>query len=237
MNTETINIGFNRDHETESPEYNRLIENIHYPFIDRSLIKAFENLARNLKQDLHKYDTLIGDDISGRLPTLVIASLLRQKRKQMNLTPPKVFFINAGSNLSYRRSHDETAGKLSVLIKNNKHRSEKALIVTEYIDTGDSVLALLEELKIHDIEPDVCTVSTRSQLERYAKEIPGKLIVGAETSAIGVDFFNSVSLSGLRSTDSSPVAERLTDPKRISEANLARVDMQLLADYLWGIIE
>lgn len=76
--------------------YGHLMEKLHFPFDSEQLMVSFENLSRQLKPHLQSYNAIVGDDISGRLPTLIVARLANRKMTQAGLAKPSVYFINAG---------------------------------------------------------------------------------------------------------------------------------------------
>lgn len=41
----------------------------------------------------HKFDVVIGDDVSGRLPTLIIGGLMKLVYKEMGVQGPKILFL------------------------------------------------------------------------------------------------------------------------------------------------
>lgn len=219
----------------EQTERQLLIEKLHPPFNTEACVAAFESLGNQLKDSLHEYDTIIGDDISGRLPTIVFAELAKRKREQLGLTPPQVLYINAGSNFSNDRLLPESSKQVAELIKSIA-KPTKSLIVTEYIDTGDSISAFVKVLEQLGISTDVCSLSTKDKLYKYQEGVPTKLLIGSESSKTGEVFTFNYGLTGLKSTYGSITAEPRS---RIDEqgVKIAKADMSLIADYLWKIIE
>lgn len=214
-----------------------LIDNLHKPFKSEQLIVAFENLAVKIVNDLEGYDTIVGDDISGRLPTMVISSLATRKRFQLNLGKPRILYYDAGSNLYNHseicKSNPKVIEEISKDIEKHKSKINKALIVTENIYSGKSMNRLIEIFQEHKIKPDVCTITMCLRDITF----PNKLFFGDMYSASGSIFYMNPFLSGVKSVPDS--AFSVPDDK-IDHQKLHRVAMQnmkLLTNYLWRIIE
>lgn len=210
------------------------------PFDKAELVDAFKNLAIKLRPHIAKYDIVLGDDVSGRLPTLVIADCARRKREQTDQTPPRVYFVNAGSNLSESRRAKVTLPKLSKLIKKHEpFTNKKVLIVTEYMQTGRSVKAFVNELANHGITPDVCTVDMDGKFNDF-KNKGGNFFYGSIDKNAGYPFYDYryKDLTGLESIDGSPVAKKLPlDIGLLRGMKRTRRDMKLIASEMWKIIK
>ena len=224
--------------EIEKIDHEKLIGNLHRPFNGEYLIKTFEHLISELGPHMHEYDTIVGDDVSGRLLTLVIADLAGRKRKQMGLPPPQVFFINAGSNVSKSNKSGETLPKIRDLIKKHTGENRKILIVTEWTSTGDSIAILANEFKKQNFMPDLCILDSAMNPASIGSLVDFKIFLGAVRSGAGGCFYFRPYLSGLYSADCTPIAEkRRLDNSEKAEIIQARQDMKLIAGELWKIME
>ncbi len=58
----------------------------------------FENLVKQLIPYIrrHEYNLIIGDDVSNRLPTLVLGGLLKEIYQEDKVRPPQILFFAAG---------------------------------------------------------------------------------------------------------------------------------------------
>lgn len=216
-----------------------LIDKLNHPFNDKSLVRAFEVLTIRLKPFIHSYDTIIGDDISGRLPTLVIAELARKKRDQMGLMPPQIFFINAGSNVSIPINAEKTLPKIRDLIKNHTRVNRKILIITEYVYSGDSISGLANEFRKQNLKPDLCILDSVADPD-FINSLAGyKKFVGAVGGDSAAPFYLNSWLTGLLSVGCSPIAAKRGAYSYEQEASTiqARRDMKLIAAELWKLIE
>ena len=144
----------------------------------------------------HKYNIVIGDDASGRVPTLVLSGLIREINQQDNLEPPKVLFFAAGRRDSKRIEKKVKRGITEHLLgleKKGEINPEKsrALIVTEHMDTGKSLEYLTEAVKAAGLSCDAASLTSESDIEDYkfnkSKKLQGsKLYTGKQ---IGVPPF------------------------------------------------
>jgi len=188
-----------------------MIENLHPPFNRRDTVEAFENLARKIKPFLHTYNVTIGDDVSGRLPTLVIADLARRKRRELNLPPPFIFLINAGSNLTNYETAEIVKPKIAEIIKTNKDRYKgKVLIVTEYACTGYSIGALVDEFLKQNIKPDLCVLGSNADFSKIRGLENINIFKGSpKHDGASYAFYGFPRLTGVSSTPGSAYSERL----------------------------
>jgi hypothetical protein len=215
-----------------------LIKKLHNPFNREYVVEAFEHLILQLGPLIHEYDTIIGDDVSGRLPTLVIADLARKKRSQMELPSPQVFFINAGSNVKDFDKSPKTLPLIRDLIKKHASHNRKILIVTEYVATGDSISILADEFRKQNLKPDLCILDSSYDPIIINSLADYKIFLGVVKGGCGGQFHNNPSLTGLHSVDYSPTAAKYLS-RYLTKDDIveARRDMKLLANYLWQTIE
>ncbi len=224
----------------ETGAFNRenIIKKLHNPFNREYVVEVFEHLILQLGPTIHEYDTIIGDDVSGRLPTLVIADLARKKRSQMELPSPQIFFINAGSNVTDFDKSQKTLPLIRDLIKKHASNDRKILIVTEYVATGDSISILADEFRKQNLKPDLCILDSSydpviiNSLKDY------KIFLGAVKGGCGGRFHENPSLTGLHSVDCSPTATKFLSRFLTKDDIIeARRDMKLIASELWKLIE
>ncbi|MBI4097936.1 MAG: hypothetical protein HY426_02750 [Candidatus Levybacteria bacterium] len=123
--------------------------------LEEPLTKILSELKPNFEQE--EYGLILGDDTSGRLPTLIIKgvadyiSLLMQREKI-----PTVF-IQAGRSVStedVERQFEER-----VLVEIAKHPDKKVLLVTDYIQTGTTINRLTSFFEKHNVAFDLVALS------------------------------------------------------------------------------
>jgi hypothetical protein len=223
--------------EVEKFDQENLVGRLHYPFNRNCVVEAFEHLVKELGPVIHKYNTIVGDDVSGRLPTLVIAELTRKKRIQLGLLPPQVFFLNAGSNIKNSTSINGLP-KVRDLIEKYADENRKILIVTEYVCTGDSISILANEFKKINLKPDLCILESSHDPIMIGSLADYKRFLGAVSGGAGGQFYFNQTFTGLNGFDGSPIATRKSpDNFSIEKVTQARQDMKLIANEMWKLIE
>lgn len=137
------------------------------------LQKSAEALVQQLKEkiDNEEYDMLIGDDVSGRIPTLILRGVINERRHQLskdkssqvNEIPTK--FIVGG------RAYDveNTEEIIKFLEKIKPQIKKKALLVTEYMDSGKGMDKMARAFNRAGIDFDVATFASFENPDFYQK--------------------------------------------------------------------
>lgn len=110
--------------------------------------KGILPIVKELKDDIEKgtYDTLISDDAGARLPTLILKDVFKAKGpedKEM-----KALFLALGRRLG----EGEYSPELEEYVREHKDEWGKALLVTEYVGTGETlsrIRAMFDGLGLH----------------------------------------------------------------------------------------
>ncbi len=113
-----------------------------------------------------EFDVLVGDDASGRLPTLFLRKvfLLRMKKKYPNLSDSEVndkiktFFVAGGRGFGNENDLKIFFEKIKTLTK------KKILFVTEHIFTGDSLVKMAHIMKKAGLSFGVATMSINREV-------------------------------------------------------------------------
>lgn len=132
-------------------------------------IESIEGTSKKLVEDLkesidnEEYDVLIGDDASGRIPTLLLWNIMKERMREKHpdwdqekqREALQTYFMAGGAigNSNYAELRD-------FFMKIKPKISKNALLITEYISSGLSISrigALLEEL---EIPFDIATLSS-----------------------------------------------------------------------------
>lgn len=148
-----------------------------------SLLEAMARLVYEMRGKVLDYDSIIGDDISGRLPTLIIGKLVNRKRRELGKNPVPVLFIAGGKSKNIW-GEKQREGVTGFLKDRKSDIGHKTLISTEYISSGKGVSWVLEALKDLGIDYDVSAVSINTEVERESSvegELAGKVFYGGNS--------------------------------------------------------
>ena len=130
------------------------------------LEKPTQNIIGKIKEKIERgeYGIIIGDDASGRIPTLILGGFIKKISKLKNLPEPNIIFIPGKLN----ETEDFLVAKEKKL-KLQKHlfeygvkRDDRILIVTEAIASGRSLGVLSHLLKAVGFEVDIATMGIES---------------------------------------------------------------------------
>lgn len=147
-----------------------------WPLGDEEFLRSMARLALELKDDLPSYDTIISDELSGRLPTLILRKIIDKKRKEQgNTTPLTTFFLLGGGTRS-----PENQSAIAGFIRKKSKSFGKVLLVTESISSGRSAEEFAELFNKNGIEYDVATVSILKEPEtsNYPHSVKSKVRYG-----------------------------------------------------------
>ena len=184
----------------EHKELSPMIEELRIPL---------QNLLKEMKNSIEQgeYKTIIGDDRSGRIPTLVLNKVIKNIYKDKKYEIPQILFLAGSKDVGliydeknkpvYDKNKNE-AKKEQIkkhLLKYLKNKNEKILISTEYFQTGSSVSELIKALKELEQPFEICTISSPRQnathsdsptfADWHAKNKDCKIFYGIDT--INVD--------------------------------------------------
>jgi hypothetical protein len=118
------------------------------------ILPLIEKLKENI--DKAEYDMLIGDDASGRIPTLILRGIINERSGGPEI---RTRFV-AGGQLRSSAELKDTIRKIKPEIE------KKALIVTEYISSGKSMEQLSNILKELEISFDIATLKSEFDGEK-----------------------------------------------------------------------
>lgn len=124
-------------------------------------------LVNKLKDSIETgvYDILISDEVSGRIPTLIIREVIKMvAKKQAETKIPATFFLTFGKGMIDR-------AELEKFMANLKPENKKALIVTECIDTFRSLAKAVQALEDTGFSNfDIATASVSDTIKDYESE-------------------------------------------------------------------
>ena len=196
------------------------------PSYSKITIEYLARLVLELRERIFQYDTILSDDASGRLPSLLLRKIINKTRD----TSIPVYFLAGGHGLAKR------AEQIEAFLKKKKGELGKVLLVTEYVFTGLSMTNLTDILKKVGIVFDVASVVV-SGTTKYE----GNIIYG---NMGGSDaFFYNKTESGVSKYGERDTAEEdLSHPQRhytedSKEERLVREDLDIIAQELVKLLD
>ena len=206
-----------------------LTKKLERPF-DLKTIIVLARLVIKLERDLPTYDTILSDDASGRLPSLFLRKIINHVRSKTGQGAVKTYFLASGSHNKIEK--DEAIERFLV---DKKKEITKALVVTEYITTGNTIMNIMKLLTDIGIDFDVACVSAEEGPGHYIREfgdIFKKIRCGESFSTAGLSFFSERDIvGGVEKKDGSlsPHPEIVTPTDR-TRLIRAREDANFLAN-------
>lgn len=175
---------------------------------------AIVSLVRQLKEKIEsgEYDTLISDDVGGRIPTLILRKIIKEHNPDQKLG---TFFVASGKTYLPTSADKGKYEKLQEYLKKATDKTRKALVVTQFIFTGKTLIRLADALKEAGVDNfDIATVDAMPHFEeeRLLRSRLGNnnLYVGSE--AWHHSHEEHEKLGGIRKTkDYSPYPKRMDD--------------------------
>ena len=139
----------------------------HYNFPEIAEMEpAMISLAEKLKDKIEKgeYDTLISDDVGGRIPTLILREIMLGKGRYDNENKLNTFFVAGGRNPDLEALDEYFKSKASV--------AGKVLLITECMFSGWSIERLRKLLEKNHIKDfDVASVYSKGEaMQRFPKQ-------------------------------------------------------------------
>ena len=112
-----------------------------------------------LKEEIPHYDTIISDDVSGRLVSLFLREVINKEKIEINEQPVQTYFI-AGVSSCYEDDFNKAkVKKIEEFISLKFPSIKKALLVTEFIANGNTLNPIVKNLEKQDISFDIASVS------------------------------------------------------------------------------
>jgi hypothetical protein len=207
-----------------------LAHRVSAPFNDPRLLLALSRLGMSLGPHLTHYDTILGDDASGRVPALLVGRWARQKRQESGRKTPNLYFIHPVPGYSHHYTEFEA------FLKKHKGAINHVLFVTEYIKSGAHAGNIVEILSEHNIKSDVATVSLIDDPSTYS--LGEYLFYGDISEETGHRAFHrNAGVSGVYTNSmltGATVCRR--GPAFFENVQRARQDAALVADSLYPLV-
>lgn len=143
------------------------LETLFNPEIE-DMFPALLRGVREIRDEISngRYTLLIGDDTSGRIPTLILRKIISQVNSSKGRPTIPAFFVKGN-----RIKNEENLQKqqLTKYIRQAKVGSDnhKALITTDYMHLGGSIKQIGTVLQNEDINFDVFSIARKFDTQKY----------------------------------------------------------------------
>jgi len=210
----------------------------HYNFGEamREVEAAVTSLVEQLKEKIEtgeEYSALLSDDAGGRIPTLVLEKIFREK------SPKKIrtYFLGGGSTAGHKHQDQEKYEQLTKYLGTMDLGDKKLLIVTQFISSGetlDKIGVALKDIGVTHFDIASMYVGRDKAIEplkKYFQETFGaELMIGKGEWAPGNDFMANyhTSISGIKS-QKDPYSPMPIKVGKQEEINQSREDIALMA--------
>lgn len=237
--------GVDKTIEQDKKEYHSEDFRIAEPYFDRLVAELLPAIRS------HEYSTIVGDDSSGRVATLVLRKFIAEAYKRDGVESPKTIFYAGGYTKDPRGGRDYKNPKVFDAIaedfKKVKKDSGKVLIVTEYIIRGATMDNLVFALAQSGAECEVATLAMAEGKDKFLHEhnnlqtlIKTKIISGGEiTPDKMIPFYNEPEIAGVKkewvskNIHTRPLGKIKGDVSNAKEITKnARIDAKHLAEKL-----
>lgn len=193
----------------------------HDIFKNEGLLEAASALVVKLKDKIPGYDTVLSDDASGRLISLLLRKIINDKKGEGNAA--NIYFVAAGKNVYNQKA------KSAIKEFMEGKSFGKTLLVTEYMQTGMSIRPLIRNLESTGTEFDLASLFIEDSPERYPSDIRKYLYYGS-IGLRGAALWNKPELTGVMKEDGSdspyPSTFRYADREAVGNV---REDIETMA--------
>lgn len=220
-------------HKIKPPDYNHeILENSVPCFLELLL-----DLAPAIRE--HKYNVILGDDSSGRIPALIIGGLMKKIYKDDGLKSPQILFLSGGRHTGEEEQRDKKVDKyVGKLLENKRIKPEdKILFVTEYLSSGQSEARIINILKKQGLTCGLAHLSTfmnEKEASEYSKTLKGVDVYKGTTSYIS-PLWGQYKMAGVEKVAGEALSQRRKkeDDKQGKDITLsAREDIKKMINYL-----
>lgn len=209
--------------------------------IESAMISLIGQLKDKIDQGA--YDTLLSDDAGGRIVTIVLRNIIKERHPDQAL---ETFFVASGKGYLPTVKNKERYAKLQEYLKKITQKTNKALLVTQFISSGKTILNMLDALKDAGVE-DVDVASTAA-MPHFENEDALQQKLGENHLYIGDREWHMLDeshthLGGIgKSKDYSPIPRRAVDliakeGRRLSQDEWAKIFGIQDGDAPWVISE
>ncbi len=145
-----------------TPESQRIYARREMEELEAPLAKLCGQLAEGFREG--KYALIIGDDTSGRIPTLVIRGFANHLRKQQGQREIPTIFLDLSKDTDVMGIADQLKKRVP---ESDSRSGNRALLVTEWMNSGGTMARALQMLSDRKgIAADVVTLGTSPVYDR-----------------------------------------------------------------------
>ena len=208
-------------------------------------LKFFENAVLMLKENLsnNTYDVVVGDDVSGRLPALVLHGVIKKICSKNKVDAPKLLFFK-GNRGGWKVSEENVElwkenmqKELERYIQEKTlEKGSKILMVTEYNQTNNTILNFNEVFGKAGISVDFLDLQRHIDTPYFREGEVKVYDAGIVQDRIGsVLFWNSddKELTGVKKDKDSDVFVQVNKEADKKNVKKAREDIKKMVDYLF----
>lgn len=174
---------------TTGPEYHTLVSSIEEPMtkICTELKPRFES---------GEYSIIVGDDTSGRIPTLVIREFARVVSRETGAGIPPAVFLQPGRMVADEDLESQFEKRVKPLAI-DKH-AKKALIVTDYVYRGTTLNRLSNIFRNSSLNFDVVVLRMFNEFDKEKLDLPEtSLLIVGDILPYPPDIWRKTYLTGL----------------------------------------
>ncbi len=220
-----------------------LLRSLHKPFNDGLILRSTVRLILELGPKLKEYDTVIGDDVSGRVLALLLHKIISAERVRNSKPKDTIYFVSSGKHYDNENIANwrNIGPEIEKFLRTKKDTIKKALFVTEYIESGITTEKMCKIFQHIGIDFDIASLSVREyNLKTITyRSFIDKLYFGDSDGIPGLLMYVEKVTQNVQKkvmetgTDLSPHTEIRKDRFRNQKAaNAAREDINLLAERL-----
>jgi len=201
--------------------------------------KSFENLIKQLSPAIrnHEYNLLVGDDVSGRIPALILGGVMKDIYKREKIESPQILFF--GGDKRPISDSSKLSNYFRNLIDKKKINPEniKALLITDNIETGRTIDYFTEALSEVGLSCDIAAVSSDISTDEISRRWSGfqkrKACIG--NFGEGIYFYGKKDLGGVEKNTGEIFSKRLLGDR--DKTIKARRDVGKMVAYLKQIYD
>lgn len=140
------------------PENPPVLQGDHYETKVESAEEDMVILCKQLKEPIEngEYGLFIGDDTSGRIPTLALKGFADFISEAFGREYVKTVFLQAGRYVPDQVLEDQFQKRILPLIRQNS--GKKALLITEHVLTGKSIQRLINMFQRYNVAIDIASL-------------------------------------------------------------------------------
>jgi hypothetical protein len=186
-------------------------------------VKAINRIRPSIDELVHKlrpgikggeWSSVIGDDVGGRLPSLLIGELMQGHAREHGQASPQRLFLAGGRDQGSRmEALDRYIGEIKALV------GPRALFVTEYIETGGTIKDIVGLFKKHGINCDIATVQLNKETFDNGLNDADKITLDGVNIIFGRDVESAPELyltkkvAGVTKQPNQPITSRVSIPE------------------------